>query len=695
MDTLNIPQVDNTVGTPPTSQCSRVDEDNKHPFVSTSALPSCSTDQQSSTTPQPRSSNSPPPSCAICLGAFVNKCMPDICLHQFCFNCLLQWSKVKAVCPLCKRPFLSIIHNVRSNFEYDEHVIERPADPEYYLPNAPQPRHFQFRTTFTVDPRGELAIQQMLSSHPLAFPLDIGVYEPFTHRTHRLTERPGRVTRSDRRNYISSTGYRRSIYEQGLWVVANPDGADMHREATPEFYRNNEGAIARLVPWLNRELSVLMNHASTEQIANIIDQILAALPHHHILSRYMLRDVLQPYLLQDSEHFAHEFYNYMRSPLDMIGYDRSCVHGPRVIENVNLDDQTTSSDSDSTVQLVDQINSSNRFPLFMPAPLSPTPPPSTAQPPQIDNNVIEIDDSDGADSDVILQTPPPPTIVDLLDDSSDGGARDDVVVKRDDENVTESRQAMMGDSSGVQEVDVYDPGPSTSRVSSRKRCAHSSSSRSYRHDEYVVDRKTVLPLKIRLKRKRHQRSKRSNSKSKQCCKNGGSGYFSSSSNDTSLQSRLKRRRRFHKKKYYLRKPSTSSSSSHSDYSSSSEPAYHRPKLLFATAASSSSTDDEDDDNEPLALSCSARNKVKVYSNRRKGQHQQHVIGQEQASTSGAGTSASGSSGGTTTTRGKRKEGWMKIERAGGGRQRGAAVDGGGEQPGVPPPGVFECSAAPT
>lgn len=37
---------------------------------------------------------SPPPNCAICLGTCVNKCFTDCCLHQFCFNCLLEWSKV-------------------------------------------------------------------------------------------------------------------------------------------------------------------------------------------------------------------------------------------------------------------------------------------------------------------------------------------------------------------------------------------------------------------------------------------------------------------------------------------------------------------------------------------------------------------------------------------------------------------------
>lgn len=37
---------------------------------------------------------SPDSRCVICLGRLMNKSFTDSCLHQFCFQCLLQWSKV-------------------------------------------------------------------------------------------------------------------------------------------------------------------------------------------------------------------------------------------------------------------------------------------------------------------------------------------------------------------------------------------------------------------------------------------------------------------------------------------------------------------------------------------------------------------------------------------------------------------------
>lgn len=41
-----------------------------------------------------RRAASPPPNCAICLGRCKNKCFTDSCMHQFCFKCLCEWSKV-------------------------------------------------------------------------------------------------------------------------------------------------------------------------------------------------------------------------------------------------------------------------------------------------------------------------------------------------------------------------------------------------------------------------------------------------------------------------------------------------------------------------------------------------------------------------------------------------------------------------
>ena len=130
--------------------------------------------------PTPPRVASPEPNCAICLGALENKSFTNSCMHQFCFVCLLEWSKVsliitshipdpclftvkikyscfialqvKAECPLCKNTFKSIIHNVRSMEDYDQYEVLRPAPP----PEVPMPNwmswslaQFAYRLVYT------------------------------------------------------------------------------------------------------------------------------------------------------------------------------------------------------------------------------------------------------------------------------------------------------------------------------------------------------------------------------------------------------------------------------------------------------------------------------------------------------------------------------------------------------------------
>lgn len=86
-----------------------------------SASPDCNSDSDDNE----RSGS--PINCSICLGRCCNKCFTDACMHFFCFTCLVEWSKIKAECPLCKKPFRSIIHNVKSENTYDEYLVQNAA----------------------------------------------------------------------------------------------------------------------------------------------------------------------------------------------------------------------------------------------------------------------------------------------------------------------------------------------------------------------------------------------------------------------------------------------------------------------------------------------------------------------------------------------------------------------------------------
>ena len=66
---------------------------------------------------------SPDSKCPICLDRFENPAYLDYCSHRFCFQCVQEWSKTKAECPLCKQPFLSIVHSMRSEDDFQVYTV--------------------------------------------------------------------------------------------------------------------------------------------------------------------------------------------------------------------------------------------------------------------------------------------------------------------------------------------------------------------------------------------------------------------------------------------------------------------------------------------------------------------------------------------------------------------------------------------
>lgn len=85
--------------------------------------------------------------------------------------------------------------------------------------------------------------------------------------------------------------------------------------------RENPAQTHRLIPWLNRELVVLMTPNQTNYIPQILEDMREMLCRHDIQSR-KIRKYFQRYLHLRTDHFIHEFYNFAISPFDIVGYDR-------------------------------------------------------------------------------------------------------------------------------------------------------------------------------------------------------------------------------------------------------------------------------------------------------------------------------------------------------------------------------------
>uniref|UniRef100_A0A1I8PSU9 E3 ubiquitin-protein ligase Topors n=1 Tax=Stomoxys calcitrans TaxID=35570 RepID=A0A1I8PSU9_STOCA len=311
---------------------------------------------------------SPPPNCAICLGRCKNKCFTDSCMHQFCFKCLCEWSKVKPECPLCKQTFKSIIHNVKSEDQFEEYHVQPPTVP---ITNS----HYEMDLT-------QMRIYGVVSQN-------IGRSEAWNERVHRpLFIYPGgggsgsvpsagipaagnnRTTaiRSLRNQYVYrgelldlyrqdypdsnlSQLWRRYVYDRRLYALPVCDITGRFRESSAQYYRDNPAQIHRLVPWISRDLQCLLRQSqqdgqSQHDVNTVLESINTALSLMNILSPAFRRR-LQVFLGNKTAHFIHELNNFARSPYDMNGYDRVVEYSPQSNEDVVIEFSTSEESSDN------------------------------------------------------------------------------------------------------------------------------------------------------------------------------------------------------------------------------------------------------------------------------------------------------------------------------------------------------------
>ena len=275
---------------------------------------------------------SPEPNCAICLGKLENKSFTDSCFHQFCYVCLLEWSKVKAECPLCKQTFKSIIHNVRSYDDYDQYYLPRPEDRDPLEGLFPSDgRRFRYRTTVTdhryfrnqsfqqierdLQARAELSSLQRPSRH----------YPSSNHRAWR------------RLRQAASSSFRRGIYMNSLKVKEPVSTRRRFRETAPKFFRENAACMHRLVPWLNRELNAVLEGRETH-VAFVLDLIMGLIKRYNIDSEEFYQHVY-PFVGRFTRHFMHEFLMFAKSPYHMAAYDQHAIYEPSS-EYVNEESET-------------------------------------------------------------------------------------------------------------------------------------------------------------------------------------------------------------------------------------------------------------------------------------------------------------------------------------------------------------------
>ncbi|XP_059407777.1 E3 ubiquitin-protein ligase Topors-like [Carassius carassius] len=272
---------------------------------------------------------SPESKCPICLDHYKNISYLDVCLHKFCFCCIHEWSKNKAECPLCKQPFNSIYHTIKSEDNYQKFDL-RPTENGSFGNMAGQ--RFRYRTTLTGERRPAPRRTSSPPDHGVLFEgLRGSVPQRHNRDLHSMLrrlaeerqrrEREGRSLRSLHEQ--QAVKFRRALYRRGVRVQNVEDGG-RSRETSAEFFRRNPACLHRLVPWVRRELTVL--YGSHGSLANIVQHIIMTLITRHNLDEQPVLHELRPFLLTHTEHFLHEFLSFARSPFNMEAYDQRAVY---------------------------------------------------------------------------------------------------------------------------------------------------------------------------------------------------------------------------------------------------------------------------------------------------------------------------------------------------------------------------------
>ncbi|RWS14028.1 E3 ubiquitin-protein ligase Topors-like protein, partial [Dinothrombium tinctorium] len=62
--------------------------------------------------------------CSICLTQINDRAVTDPCHHEFCLACIRQWMQRNNHCPICREICNSILHNIRSETEFERIPVE-------------------------------------------------------------------------------------------------------------------------------------------------------------------------------------------------------------------------------------------------------------------------------------------------------------------------------------------------------------------------------------------------------------------------------------------------------------------------------------------------------------------------------------------------------------------------------------------
>ncbi|KAM6499808.1 hypothetical protein JOM56_005316 [Amanita muscaria] len=242
--------------------------------------------------------------CSICLQEISDQTILPTCSHEFCFECLLIWTKQSRRCPLCSREIGEyLIHNIRSKHDFSKHYLTP-------LRSSPLPQN------------------------PLISVANLNLRRVSSRRRPAARERERERRQREELNEVDklqqSIGKRRWVYRNGLYAkhVASNAFTRYKPYPSPAQFSMSPDLISRTTSFVRRELQIWPN-LDIEFLTTFTISIMKSID---IRSESAIK-LLAEFLDMDSsyveggrhvnaEHFAHEIYSFVRSPYrDIFVYD--------------------------------------------------------------------------------------------------------------------------------------------------------------------------------------------------------------------------------------------------------------------------------------------------------------------------------------------------------------------------------------
>ncbi|KAJ3105755.1 hypothetical protein HDU97_007575 [Phlyctochytrium planicorne] len=113
---------------------------------------------------------------------------------------------------------------------------------------------------------------------------------------------------------------RRYIYENKLYAKHIGGNVANRFKSTPlpEDFKKNLDLQARVIPFIRRELQVLLRDTEVEFVK---DYVLIVLEKFDVQSQTAI-ELIRQFVMDETEHFVHELVCFMRSPFNVDAWDQ-------------------------------------------------------------------------------------------------------------------------------------------------------------------------------------------------------------------------------------------------------------------------------------------------------------------------------------------------------------------------------------